>query len=343
MRVPQPIKNKVSKPGRGIFPGPVVLYQLIEIIAADFKMHTINQLNIPMKTNITFFMLCFMFLHHAAKAQDETVKLYPGKAPGSENWTQQEAQMYSDLFKTDVVYNVTAPSLLVFKPAKGVKNTGTAIVIAPGGGFQSLSITREGTELAQWLSAKGITAFVLKYRLVKTESNDPAREMMDKLKDRAAFEKNTAPVIQLAAQDGNKALQYVHDNAARFGIKKGQIGIIGFSAGSTVALETVLDTPSEIVPDFAASLYGGPSAKLLTTPVPTKKIPLFICAASDDQLQLAPRSVQLYNKWLEAGQSVELHLYAKGGHGFGTGKQNLPVDSWVQRFEDWLKQQGFSN
>lgn len=275
-----------------------------------------------------------------ANAQ-EVIKLYTGKAPGSENWTQKEAQMYSDLFKTEVVYNVTDPSLLVCKPAKGVKNTGTAIVIAPGGGFQSLSINREGIELAEALSKKGITAFVLKYRLNKTETNDPAREMMEKLKDRAAFEKNSLATIKLAAQDGKNALKYVRDNASKYGIDVKKVGIIGFSAGSTVAMETVLDNTEEQLPDFVANIYGGPREELLKLATPEKKIPMFVCAASDDQLKLAPRSIQLYNKWLEAGQSAELHMYAKGGHGFGTGKQNLPVDSWLNRFEEWLVFQEF--
>ena len=281
----------------------------------------------------------FLISGMLANAQ-ETVKLYQGKAPGSENWTQKEAQMYSDLFKTEVVYNVTDPSLLVYQVPKGVKNTGTAIVIAPGGGFQSLSINREGIELAEALSKKGITAFVLKYRLNKTETNDPAREMMDKLKDRAAFEKNSLATIKLAAQDGKNALKYVRDNAFKYGIDVKKVGIIGFSAGSTVAMETVLDNTANQLPDFVANIYGGPREDLLKTATPEKKIPMFVCAASDDQLKLAPRSIQLYNKWLEAGQSVELHIYAKGGHGFGTGKQNLPVDSWLNRFEEWLAFQG---
>jgi len=284
----------------------------------------------------------FLISGMLANAQ-ETVKLYQGKAPGSENWTQKEAQMYSDLFKTEVVYNVTDPSLLVYQVPKGVINTGTAIVIAPGGGFQSLSINREGIELAEALSKKGITAFVLKYRLNKTETNDPAREMMDKLKDRAAFEKNSLATIKLAAQDGKNALKYVRDNASKYGIYVKKVGIIGFSAGSTVAMETVLDNTADQLPDFVANIYGGPREDLLKTVTPEKKIPMFVCAASDDQLKLAPRSIQLYNKWLDAGQSVELHMYAKGGHGFGTGKQNLPVDSWLQRFEEWMAFQGLLN
>ncbi len=295
-----------------------------------------------MKIIYTFFAAGFLLLGTSVQAQ-ETIKLYQGKAPGSENWTQKEAQMYSDLFKTEVVYNVTDPSLLVYQVPKGVKNTGTAIVIAPGGGFQSLSINREGKELAEILSKKGITAFVLKYRLNKTETNDPAREMMDKLKDRAAFEKNSLATIQLAAQDGKTALNYVRTNASKYGIDIKKVGIIGFSAGSTVAMETVLDNKTEQLPDFVANIYGGPRPELLSVPAPDKKIPMFVCAASDDQLKLAPRSIQMYNKWLEAGQTVELHMYSKGGHGFGTGKQNLPVDSWETHFEEWLKLQGFLN
>jgi len=295
-----------------------------------------------MKNKLKLVVAFFMFLSISANAQ-ETIKLYEGKAPGSENWTQKEAEMYSDLFKTEVVYNVTDPSLLVYQVPKGVKNTGTAIVIAPGGGFQSLSINREGKELAQMLSKKGITAFVLKYRLNKTETNDPAREMMDKLKDRAAFEKNSLATIQLAAQDGKNALNYVRNNASKYGIDTKKLGIIGFSAGSTVAMETVLDNKTGQLPDFVANIYGGPRPELLSVKAPEKKIPMFVCAASDDQLKLAPRSIQMYNKWLDAGQSVELHMYSKGGHGFGTGKQNLPVDSWETRFEEWLALQGFLN
>lgn len=293
-----------------------------------------------MNNKITILFAFLMLAGITAKAQ-ETVKLYAGKAPGSENWTQKEAQMYSDLFKTEVVYNVTDPSVLVYQVPKGVKNTGTAIVIAPGGGFQSLSINREGKELAEILSKKGITAFVLKYRLNKTETNDPAREMMDKLKDRAAFEKKSLATIQLAAKDGKTALNYVRSNASKYGIDTNKVGIIGFSAGSTVAMETVLDNKAEELPDFVANIYGGPRPELLNVPAPEKKIPMFVCAASDDQLKLAPRSIQMYTKWLDAGQSVELHMYSKGGHGFGTGKQNLPVDSWETRFEEWLLLQGF--
>ncbi|MDR6516729.1 alpha/beta hydrolase [Chryseobacterium camelliae] len=266
----------------------------------------------------------------------KTIPLYQGKAPGTESWTQKEAQQFSDLFKTEVVYNVAQPSMLVFEADK-VKANGTVIVIAPGGGFQSLSINREGVDLAKKLAAKGITAIVLKYRLLETKSNDPAREMMDNLKSRTSFDERTAPIKMMAGEDIRTAIAYVRTHAKEMNIKPDRLGVIGFSAGSTVILESVLHSKdASTIPNFAASIYGGPSEDLLKAEIPKSPLPLFICAASDDQLKLAPKSILLYNKWTEAGQPAELHLYEKGGHGFGMGKQNLPVDHWSDIYMEWL-------
>jgi len=238
------------------------------------------------------------------------------------------------------VYNVTDPSLLVFKPETP---NGTAIIIAPGGGFQTLSINREGIDLAKELASKGVTAFVLKYRLVHSKTDSPAKELMESLKDRADFDAKRVKIKKLAGQDMQAALKYVRDNAAQFNIAKNKVGVIGFSAGATVALESVLRSTSKAtLPNFAASLYGGPSDDIMAQDIP-KEIPLFIAAASDDQLKLAPKSIALYNKWLAAGYPVELHMYAKGGHGFGMGTQNLPVDTWYKRYEDWLTQYKYLN
>ena len=92
-------------------------------------------------------------------------------------------------------------------------------------------------------------------------------------------------------------------------------------------------------PNFIAPIYAYLPAELKTA-MPSEKTPAFIVAASDDQLGLAPHSVMIYNKWLDAKQSVELHMYARGGHGFGMRKQNLPTDQWIERFGEWLQQQG---
>lgn len=289
------------------------------------------------------FLILIIFAAGKSHSQDQTISLYAGKAPGSESWTQKEAKMYSDLFKTEVVYNVTNPSLLVFRGNKTDAN-GTAIIIAPGGGFQSLSINREGIDLAKKLADKGVTAFVFKYRLVETKSNDPAKEMMENLKDREKFIEKTATVREMAGEDIRTAIAYIKENAEGFGIDPDRLGVIGFSAGASIIMESVLGSENKLhVPTFAAAIYGGVGNELLEAQIPKNETPLFICAASDDQLGLAPNSIGLYTKWLKSGYPVELHMYATGGHGFGMGTQNLPVDTWDDRFLEWLRQFGFLN
>ena len=267
----------------------------------------------------------------------KAISLYKGKAPGTESWTQKEAQQFNELFKTEVVFNVAQPSMLLFEP-DNAKANGTVIIVAPGGGFQSLSINREGIDVAKKLAENGITAIVLKYRLLETKSNDPAKEMMENIKDRKAFDAKTAPIKVMAGDDIKTAITYIRTHAKELNINPEKVGVIGFSAGASVILESVLHSKdASTLPNFAASIYGGPSQEILDTEIPKASLPMFICAASDDQLKLAPKSVLLYNKWLEAGQPTELHIYEKGGHGFGMGKQNLPVDKWSDVYLDWLK------
>ncbi len=278
----------------------------------------------------------FLFGLNTISAQ-KTIPLYEGKAPGTEKWTQKEAQQFSELFKTEVVYNVVQPSMLYFEAEK-TKANGTIIVIAPGGGFQSLSINREGIDLAKKLAENGIASVVLKYRLIETKSNDPAKEMMENIKDRKAFDARTAPIKVMAGDDIRTAISYLRIHAKELNINPEKLGVIGFSAGASVILESVLHSKdASTLPNFAASIYGGPSQEILETEIPKAPLPLFICAASDDQLKLAPKSVLLYSKWLEAGQPAELHIYEKGGHGFGMGKQNNPVDNWSNVYLDWLR------
>ncbi len=145
------------------------------------------------------------------KAQ-QSIQLYKGKAPGSESWTYSEKEMDSDLFKTYLMYNVASPAIEIFQPQKEKAN-GTVIIIAPGGGFQSLSINKEGRDLAQKLQEKGVTAVVLKYRLLETKTGDPAREMMAGIKDRKAFDARTAPIKVMAGNDMKTAISYVRSHA----------------------------------------------------------------------------------------------------------------------------------
>ncbi len=281
-------------------------------------------------------LILFLFLFCGILNAQKQILLYDGKAPGSETWTYSEGEMYSDLFKTDIVYNVVDPSVLVYKPQPGVADRGVSVLIAPGGGFFSLSINREGTDLAKKLAELGYTAFVLKYRLVKCKTNDPAREMVAELKDRPTFNKKYSPLMRMTGVDAKTAIKYIRNHRNEYGKASDNVGVIGFSAGGTVVLESMISTSSDSLPDFAACIYGAPREELLESKLPDKVIPMFVCAATDDQSKLTPKSIFLYNKWYDADWPIELHIYSKGGHGFGMGKKGLPVDTWSDRFIEWI-------
>ena len=290
-----------------------------------------------MKSNIRRTLILALLTASAASAQ-EVVNLYSGTPPGSAPATYSEKQYFSNVWKTDVVANVTKPSLTIFKPAPGTAN-GTAIVIAPGGGFMALSINSEGIDVAKYLAAKGVTAFVLKYRLAHT-GEDATQEFSDLYeKDKPKFQDLVSPVVPLAIADGRAAVVYVRQHAADLGVSADRVGIIGFSAGGTVAAGVALRYSPEGRPAFAAPIYAA-AGRLKDFPVPADAPPMFIAAATDDNLGLAPDSVVLYEKWTAAGKPAELHMYAKGGHGFGMRHHGLPTDHWIDRFADWLELQG---
>ncbi|MDX1941296.1 MAG: alpha/beta hydrolase [Saprospiraceae bacterium] len=283
-----------------------------------------------------FLILLLSLYSMGAFAQEKVIRLYEGVAPGSENWKHQEKENNNNMWQTRIVYNVVNPTLTVFEPAPGTAN-GTAVVICPGGGFHALSIDSEGFDVARWLAKKGITSFVLKYRLVEIKTEDPIGEIMQK---GPKMEQDVKPIVPMAMADGLAAMEYVRKNAKNYNINPNRIGIMGFSAGGTVTTSVAMNYTATSRPDFVAPIY------LAYDWVPNKNIPkdappIFILAATDDMLGLAPNSVQLYNDWTKAQKTAELHLYAKGGHGFGMRTQNLPSDRWIQLFADWLDVQGF--
>ncbi|MBI3137265.1 MAG: prolyl oligopeptidase family serine peptidase [Sphingobacteriales bacterium] len=284
-----------------------------------------------------FFLLC-LFSTIILRAQQKVIPLYEGTAPGTETWNWNEAENDQNMWQTKVVYNVVQPSLTVFQPAAGKAN-GTAVIICPGGAFFALSINSEGFDVASWLQQKGVTCFVLKYRLAHTTGNDPTAEVAAKM-GKKEFEEETGKVIPLAIADGRAAIAYVRKHAAEYNVLPDRIGIMGFSAGGTLASAALFNYNNENKPDFAAPVYPYFPKEMYGT-VGAGAPPLFITAASDDALGLAPHSVDLYNYWMAAKQPAELHMYAKGGHGFGMRKQNLPSDQWIDRFGEWLDQQGF--
>lgn len=290
-----------------------------------------------MKTQI-LRALCLLSLAATSAAAQDVIPLYPGTPPGSEPDNYPEKEYFSKLWNTEVVTNVTKPTLTVFKPAPGTAN-GTAIVVAPGGGFMALSITSEGTDVAKYLAAKGVTAFVLKYRLAHS-GEDATQEFADLIADRQKFGEIVGKVIPLSIADGQAAVVYVRQHASEWRIAPDRVGIIGFSAGGTVAAGVAFHYAPEGRPAFVAPIYAA-AGRLKDATVPSDAPPMFIAAATDDGLGLAPDSIALYQKWTEAKKSAELHMYAQGGHGFGMHVHNIPTDHWIDRFADWLGLQGF--
>ena len=289
-----------------------------------------------MKRFVLRTLCAVVFLANVAAAQD-VVPLYPGLAPGSTQENYPEKQYFSKTWNTDVVTNVTRPTLTVFKPSAELRN-GNAIVICPGGGFMALSISSEGTEVARYLAARGMTAFVLKYRLAHT-GDDATQEFATLFQDKEKFKEMLDKVEPLAVADGLAAVTYVRQHASEYGVSPDRVGIIGFSAGGAVTAEVAFHYAPEGRPAFVAPIYEGGMPKEVT--VPADAPPMFVATATDDSLGLAPQSVALYQSWLDARKSAELHMYAKGGHGFGMRKQNIPTDHWIDRFADWLELEGF--
>jgi len=271
-------------------------------------------------------------------AQQKIIQLYPGTAPGSEGWTWSEGISEHNAANTPKVYNVVHPSLGVFLPDASIA-TGAAVIICPGGSFQTLSIENEGNEEARWLIAHGVAAFVLKYRVIHTLTDDPVKEVLVN-RGSKDYQAEVAKVLPLAIADTRLAISYVREHAADYGLSASKIGIMGFSAGGTLAASSAYRYTPENKPDFVAAIYPFFPASLQSE-IPADAPPMFIVAATDDDLGLAPQSVELYQKWTAANHVAELHMYTKGGHGFGMRKQNIPTDSWIERLGDWLGLEGF--
>jgi acetyl esterase/lipase len=282
--------------------------------------------------------VCVVIVLATAAVSQEVIPLYPGTPPGSSPETYPEKQYFSKVWNTEVVSNVTKPTLTVFKPSPELKN-GTAVVICPGGGFMALSIASEGTEVAQYLGKRGVTAFVLKYRLAHT-GEDATQEFAAAVATPQKFEETVGKVVPLSVADGVAAISYVRQHAAEYGVVPDRVGIIGFSAGGAVTAGVGYKYTPEGRPAFVAPIYAVASM-FKDLPVPADAPPIFLVVATDDQFHLVPDSIALYEKWTAAGKSAELHIYAKGGHGFGARSHRIPTDHWIDRFAEWMEMEGW--
>jgi acetyl esterase/lipase len=275
----------------------------------------------------------------APPASHPIVNIWPGAAPGSEAATQKEidAQLPAPGNQTTrLIRNVVTPTLTVFAPAKP---NGTALIVCPGGGYFGLMFNYEGTDLAEWLKDRGVTAFVLKYRLLPTPVNlaDQSAEMKELTASIQADFDNSYHKLDagrtLAVADGKQAIRYVRRHAAEWGVAKDRIGLIGFSAGAGLTMGVLLDHDAESRPDFGAPIYG----YMDDVAPPNDAPPIFVVATQADKLVPSGRSVMIYQRWTAAHLPAELHVFEQGPHGFGTRPTGLPVDQWLGLFEQWLR------
>lgn len=240
-----------------------------------------------------------------------------------------------------MIFNVSDPTLELFRPTQGRAN-GTAVIIAPGGGFVGLGYEAGGTAIAHRLARNGVTALVLKYRTI--QSPDNAMHMpeihMKEMEGIVARAKSGAPaeIPRFAGEphgveDGARAMAIVRNRAVEWGIAPGRIGFLGFSSGAFVAADLAIGDKAAR-PDFVGLLYGG-----LRTPVPADASPAFIAAAADDDY-MPDDAVQLYSAWRGAGVAAELHVYEHGGHGFDLRPKGTTSDHWFDAFLSWMRSRG---
>jgi acetyl esterase/lipase len=270
----------------------------------------------------------------AAPAEPNAIPLATGGVTGQtakESWFRQ--------WGDPMVRNVTTATLTPFLPKSGTAN-GAAVIVAPGGGFRWLSMGNEGWEVAEALNAKGIAAFVLKYRLQPTpESLDGFKESMNRTFAAAAGSANESGGTPRPAprafdlsnqlQDAEAAYALIVKRAGEWGVDTSRIGMVGFSAGAGLTMHSTLHSRTMKLA-FIGPIYGG----MGPVEVPKDAPPMFTAIATDDFLFRG--QFGLVKSWFDAGRPVEFHLYQNGGHGFGLGNPNRTSNRWFDAFIHWL-------
>lgn len=266
-----------------------------------------------------------------AQPSADEIRIWPGAAPGTEDWTGEETsgQTQVPAGTIRIRSNVTVPTLTMVRPEAGRAN-GTAMLVLPGGVFSVLAWDLEGTEVARWLADRGITAFVLKYR-VRPPQLAPGQAPPTSLDELVRV---LEPGRRIAVADAAQAVRFLRAHAGQYGIRPDRIGMIGFSAGAITTVGAALQDDAASRPDFAASIYG--MTMMQSPTVPEGAPPLFIVHAQDDTTIPPTGSTDLFTLWTAAHRPAELHIYTHGGHGFGVRPSNLPVAHWPDSLGAWL-------
>jgi acetyl esterase/lipase len=275
------------------------------------------------------------------------VPIWPGAPPDAKPVPGQEYMVRSKglIGGTPVVgvYNVAQPTMTVYSPKR--ENTGVAVVVFPGGGFEELAIDLEGTEVCDWLTSKGITCVLLKYRVPSLPYDWHCKCRPD------VFVKSS-----LALEDAQRTMGLVRLHAVEWQIDPHKIGVLGFSAGGYLVAEISTNFQRRLYaavdaadkescrPDFAVGVYpghlwvGGDAYRLnQNVPVTRQTPPTFLLQAEDDHVDNVNDSLAYYIALKNAGVPVEMHLYGEGGHAFGLRRTQLPITRWPQLVETWLK------
>jgi acetyl esterase/lipase len=280
------------------------------------------------------------------------VPLWPGTVPDALSGAPATAETMEVVTEQLIagkpyveILNVSRPTLTVYSPpGPANKNTGAAVVVFPGGGYKALAIDLEGTEVCDWLTGKGITCVLLKYRVPNSGHHwDPQCKC------------HINPPVPTALQDAQRALGLVRLHAAEWHIDPHKVGVLGFSAGGhlTASISTHFEQrlypavdaadKQSCRPDFAVSLYPGhlwtDEDKLELTPdvpVTRRTSPTLLLHAENDDVDDVRHSLVYYLALRNAGVPVEMHLYAEGGHAFGLRRTKQPITRWPQLVESWL-------
>lgn len=289
--------------------------------------------------------LCAKTIDWQPSAGHTQIQLWPGAVPdvqpvpGPETMVSRTDQVAGRAWTA--VTNVTRPTLTVYAPK--VSNTGAAVVVFPGGGFQVLAMDLEGTEVCHWLTSNGITCVLLKYRVPSAPYNWRCK----------CYSPDTYARSTLALEDAQRAMGLIRLHAKEWHIDTHKVGVIGFSAGGYLVAEISTNYEHRLYPavdaadkesarpDFAMAIYPGhlaaPGGLNSTVPISRATPPTFLVQAENDSMDGVEQSLVYYTALAKANVPVEMHLYAQGGHAFGLRPTTFPITGWPKLAKTWLE------